>query len=149
MGAGWAILPIHNFILGAPLKVAAANSRIVLGTGACVAGWPYLRSGAMIPLFVAPLIAGQIFGGYLGSLLVLKIKAGFIRVFLIGILFFTSFGLIREGLERLNLIPETPDIVSVAVLVVILFFVFVSIYKSQKASEKISNRESLKDKEDV
>ncbi len=120
MGGGWATTPVMNLIMGAPLKVAAANSGIVVGTVNSIAAWPYLRIGAMIPLFVLPWIAGQAVGGYLGSLLLMRIKVGLIRPLLIGILFFTSFGLITRGLELLELLETVPPVVSIAVLLVIL-----------------------------
>ena len=54
LGAGWAIVPALNMIMAVPLKVAAACSGVLLGMGDCIALWPYLLTGSIIPLFAAP-----------------------------------------------------------------------------------------------
>jgi len=102
MGAGWAIVPALNAIMGAPIKVAAAASMAALGIGDCVAVWPYFLAGAMIPIVVAPLLAGQVVGGVLGAYVLIGLKALFVRFILIGILLFTSFGLFTRGTELLG-----------------------------------------------
>lgn len=125
LGAGWAMVPVLNLIFGAPLKVAAAGSGIILGMGDCIGVWPYLLAGGIVPLFAAPWLAGQVMGGIVGAKLLIRIKAGFIRKILIGILFFTSFGLITKGLgpDFLKVIPEVPGWVSIGLLLVIIVFV--------------------------
>lgn len=102
MGAGWAIVPAMNIILGAPLKVAAAASMTMLGMGDCIAVWPYFIAGAMIPIVVAPLLAGQVVGGILGAYVLIGLRAVFVRFILIGVLLFTSFGLFTKGTELLG-----------------------------------------------
>jgi uncharacterized membrane protein YfcA len=108
LGAGWAIVPALNLVMAVPLKVAAACSGVLLGMGDCVAVWPYLLAGAIIPLFAAPWLVGQVLGGLVGAYVLLKIKAGFIRVILIGVMFFTAFGLVTKGLRVLGAIPDIP-----------------------------------------
>lgn len=108
LGAGWAIVPAQNLILGVPLKVAAANSGVLVGMGDCVAIWPYIHSGAIIPLFVAPWLVGQVLGGIVGSRLLISIKAGFVRFMLIGFMLFSCYGLLARGLEGLGLVPQAP-----------------------------------------
>jgi len=56
LGAGWAIVPVMNLIMGVPLKVAAACSGILIGMGDCISVWPYLLAGAIIPLFAAAMV---------------------------------------------------------------------------------------------
>ena len=53
LGAGWAIVPAFNLIMGVPLKAAAACSGILIGMGDCVSVWPYILNGAVIPLFAS------------------------------------------------------------------------------------------------
>jgi hypothetical protein len=118
LGAGWAIVPALNLVGAVPIKVAAASSGAVLGMGDCIAVWPYLLNGAIIPLFVAPWLVGQVLGGLIGAYLLLRIKAGFVRTILIGILAFTSYGLISRGLGVLGVIGEIPSFVSMMVLAV-------------------------------
>jgi len=119
LGAGWAIVPAQNVIMAVPLKVAAANSGVLLGMGDCIAVWPYLLSGAIIPLFAAPWLVGQVIGGLFGALILIRVKAGFVRFLLIGIMFFSCFGLLTKGLNVLGIIGKTPLWVTVVVFVTI------------------------------
>ena len=102
MGGGWALVPAMNAIMGAPLKVAAAASMTMLGMGDCVAVWPYFKAGAMIPIVIAPLLVGQVLGGLLGSYVLIGMRATFVRFILIGVLLFSSFGLITKGTALLE-----------------------------------------------
>lgn len=120
MGAGWAITPVQNLLLGVPMKVATANSGIILGMGATVSVWPYILAGAIIPLFVLPWLAGQVLGGFLGSMLFVKVKVKVIRFILIGIMAFTCFSLIADGLFRLYIMPAVPGLISLTVFFVIM-----------------------------
>ncbi len=106
LGGGWAIVPVQNLVMGLPLKVACANSGVIIGMGDCVAAWPYMRAGAMVPLFVAPWLAGQVAGGIVGARFLSGIKAEYIRHILVGILFFTSFSLIGRGLFMAGILGE-------------------------------------------
>jgi uncharacterized membrane protein YfcA len=102
MGGGWALVPAMNVVMGAPLKVAAAASMSMLGVGDCIAVWPYFLAGAMIPLIIAPLLAGQVVGGILGAYVLVGMRAIFVRFILIGILLFTFFGLFTKGTALLG-----------------------------------------------
>lgn len=133
LGAGWAIVPAQNIVMGVPLKVAAANSGVLLGMGDCVAVWPYLLMGAMIPLFAAPWLVGQVIGGIVGALVLIRIKAGFVRIILIGIMFFTCYGLVARGLNTMGLIGEIPTPVTLGIVVVILIAVVRGVVKAVKA----------------
>ncbi len=120
MGAGWAIVPTMNLIMAIPLKVAAACSGVVIGMGDCIAVWPYLLVGAIIPLFVAPWLVGQVLGGIIGAQILIRVRAGSVRLILIGILLFSSFGLITKGLKTLGYLPAIPGAAYIAVLLIIM-----------------------------
>jgi len=120
LGAGWAIVPAINLVMGVPLKVAAASSGIIIGMGDCMTVWPYLLVGAIIPLFVAPWLVGQVLGGIIGAHVLIRVRAKSIRFILIGIMIFASFGLVTNGLTKLGYIVSVPGAVYVAVLLVIL-----------------------------
>ncbi len=123
LGAAWAVVLVQNGIMGVPLKVSAANSLAVVGMGNCIAVWPFLLGGAVIPMFVAPWLVGVIMGGRAGSILLVNIKADFIRFFIIGILFFAGFSLIFRGLAILGII-KLHGAVNAAVFVLIFLLVF-------------------------
>jgi len=117
LGGGWAAVPALNVIMGVPLKVAAACSGVLLGVGSCTGVWPYLLSGAIIPLFAAPWLVGQVLGGLAGSMLLIRVKAAFVRFILIGLLFFSAFSLITKGLYGFGIMGEVPIAVTLTILI--------------------------------
>lgn len=120
MGGGWAITPVQNLAMAVPLKVAAANSGIILGIGSCVSVWPYIAAGAVIPLFVVPWLAGQVAGGYVGSYVLAKIKVGVVRLILIGIMFYTSITLVDKGLYQMGITPaQIPPLATIMLFMAI------------------------------
>ena len=129
LGAGWAIVPAQNVIMAVPLKVAAANSGVLLGMGDCIGVWPYLLMGAIIPVFAAPWLVGQVLGGLLGAQILIRVKAGFVRFLLIGFMFFSCFGLLTKGLGMLGVIGSVPNWLNGVVFVVIFAAVTRSIIK--------------------
>jgi uncharacterized membrane protein YfcA len=135
LGAGWAIVPAQNLIMAVPLKVAAANSGVLLGMGDCIAVWPYLLMGAIIPVFAAPWLVGQVLGGLLGALILIRVKAGFVRYLLIGFMFFACFGLLTRALNMLGVIPPIPDWLTAFVFVTIFGVVTRSIVKYTRSAE--------------
>jgi uncharacterized membrane protein YfcA len=132
MGAGWAITPIQNLALGVPLKLAAANSGIILGMVDCVAVWPYMLAGGIIPLFVLPWLLGKVAGGYLGAFALVKAKAAVIRFILSGILIYTSFQLITDGWAKLYLIPKIPSQISLAIFLIIMVIDALLLFNAQR-----------------
>jgi uncharacterized membrane protein YfcA len=98
-----------------PLKLAAANSGVILGIGSCVSVWPYAFAGGIIPFFALPWLSGQVIGGFIGSYVLARIKVQAIRFVLIGIMVFTSFGLLAKGLELLKIMGSVRPIVQVIV----------------------------------
>jgi uncharacterized membrane protein YfcA len=140
MGGGWAITPSLNLGMGLPLKLAAANSGVVLGIGSCVSVWPYTFAGGIIPFFALPWLAGQVIGGFIGSYVLARIKVRAIRLVLIGIMLFTSFGLVTKGLEVLNVMGSTPPIVQVGVFVFTTAGTIIAVFVSFR-KEKMSNEQ--------
>lgn len=140
MGGGWAITPVLNMGIGLPLKLAAANSGIILGVGSCVSIWPYIFAGSLIPLFVLPWLSGQVIGGFAGSYVLAKIKVNVVRIILIGIMFFTSFGLITKAFSMLKIIDSVPPIFQIVVFGLIMAWViFVIIRGREKQSNNDKN----------
>ncbi|MDR2575399.1 MAG: sulfite exporter TauE/SafE family protein [Treponema sp.] len=132
IGAGWAITPIQNLALGVPLKVAAANSNIIMGMVNCVAVWPYMLAGGIIPLFVLPWLSGKVAGGYLGALVFVKVKVVAIRFILSGIMIYTSFQLITDGLVRFDVIPKIPSRISLAIFLSIMVIDALLLFNAQR-----------------
>ena len=83
----------------APVKIAAACSGVLLAISNATAIWTYITYGALIAIFAAPWMLGQVVGGILGAHLLIRIKAGFVRKVLIVILLVSSIKLILRGVE--------------------------------------------------
>ncbi|MCL2879286.1 MAG: sulfite exporter TauE/SafE family protein [Treponema sp.] len=140
MGAGWAITPVQNLVLGVPLKVAAANSGIILGMVDCVAAWPYMLAGSIIPLFVLPWFSGHVVGGYLGAMVLVRARVMVVRFILIGIMVFTSFGLVTDGLAKLYLMAKIPGNISLIVFLGIMVLdAFLLFHQQRKDAGSIKN----------
>jgi uncharacterized membrane protein YfcA len=101
LGGGWAVVPVLNLVMAVPLKVSAASSGVLLAIGNAAAIWPYIVKGALIGVFAAPWMIGQVIGGILGAHILAKIKAAFVRNILIVLLILTSIKLIARGVESL------------------------------------------------
>ena len=101
LGGGWAVVPVLNLVMTTPLKVSAACSGVLLALGNSCAIWPYIMYGALLPVFVAPWMIGQVVGGILGAHILSKIKVGIVRNILIAILLLTSIKLMARGSETL------------------------------------------------
>jgi len=137
MGAGWTLTPVQNLVLGVPLKAAVANSRVIISMVDSIAVWPYLLAGGILPLLVLPLLSGQVVGGLLGAIVMVRVKIMIVRVILIGIMFFTSFGLVSDGLATLGITGKVPGGISLTVFILVmvasLFAVFRMRGKERKA----------------
>ena len=136
MGGGWAITPSLNLGMGLPLKLAAANSGIILGIGSCISIWPYINAGSIIPLFVLPWLAGQVIGGFIGSYALARIRVKIVRLILIGIMVFTAFGLITKGLSILEVIGSVSAVVQIIVFTVIIACVIAAVLRNNRKEKK-------------
>ena len=136
MGGGWAITPALNMGMGVPLKLAAANSNVILSLGSCISVWPYVFAGGIIPLFVLPWMCGQVVGGFIGAHVLARIKVDIVRIILIGIMVFTGFTLVTRGLEMLGVMGSTPAIVQVVFFVITMIGVAFAISLKNFTMEK-------------
>ncbi|MEE9516807.1 MAG: hypothetical protein V3V52_06870, partial [Candidatus Adiutricales bacterium] len=87
----------------------------------------------IIPLFAAPWLAGQVLGGLLGALVLIRVKAGFVRFLLIGFMFFSCFGLFTKGLTMLGIVGPVPLWLTGVVFITIFSVVIRSILKHIKS----------------
>ena len=102
LGAGWAMVPALNLVMLAPLKVAAASSKVLIGIGDTAAIWPYMLDGGIFVLFAVPCVIGLVIGTIIGAKIMLRIKAGFVRWLIIAIMFGSGVKLVLDGIDRLT-----------------------------------------------
>jgi hypothetical protein len=78
LGAGWANVPTLNLLMGAPLKIAAGTSGLVLAMTPSAA-WVYLNEGAILPMVVVPSMIGTMSGAMIGVRLLHVVRAAVLR----------------------------------------------------------------------
>jgi uncharacterized protein len=85
LGAGFANVPTLNLLMGAPLKVSAGTSSLILSMTPSAA-WVYINQGAMLPIVVVPSIVGMMLGARIGVRVLRVVKASAIRRLVIAML---------------------------------------------------------------
>ena len=101
IGAGWAIVPVFNLVLGAPLKLSVATSVFVLSINT-TAAWVYLNSGAVLPLIAVPSIAGMMLGTRVGVRILAKARTKVLKTVVICFLCLAGLRALLKGLGIWN-----------------------------------------------
>ncbi len=98
IGAGWANVPALNLLMGAPLKVSAGTSGLVLSLVDSSAAWVYLNRGAVLPMIAVPSVVGMMLGARIGARLLHVLKGSVIRKMVIALLLFAGVRALLKGL---------------------------------------------------
>jgi uncharacterized membrane protein YfcA len=97
IGAGWANVPALNLLMGAPLKVAAGTSSVVLSLVDSSAAWVYINRGAVLPMVAVPSVVGMMLGARIGARLLNVLEGSVIRRMVIGVLLFAGLRAMLKG----------------------------------------------------
>jgi hypothetical protein len=97
IGAGWANVPALNLLMGAPVKVAAGTSGIVLSLVDSAAAWVYLNRGAVLPMIAVPSVVGMMLGARIGARLLHVLSGAAIRRLVIAMLLFAGLRALLKG----------------------------------------------------
>ncbi|MGO9614322.1 MAG: sulfite exporter TauE/SafE family protein [Dissulfurispiraceae bacterium] len=100
LSAGWANVSVLNLIMGAPLKVSVATSRLLLSITDTSAAWIYMNNGSVLPIMIAPSIFGSIFGTVVGVQLLAKRRFVVIRYIVMVMLLCAGFKFLFDGLAN-------------------------------------------------
>jgi uncharacterized membrane protein YfcA len=98
IGAGWANVPVLNLLMGAPLKVSAGTSGLVLSLVDSSAAWVYINQGAVLPMIAVPSVVGMMLGARIGARLLGVLDAAVIRRLVIAVLLFAGARALLKGL---------------------------------------------------
>ncbi len=98
VGAGWANLPVLNLLMGAPIKVAAGTSGLILTLASSSATWVYLSKGAVLAIIAVPSVIGMMLGAMIGARLLHVLKASVVRKMVITLLLFAGIRALLKGL---------------------------------------------------
>ena len=97
IGAGWANVPALNLLMGAPVKVAAGTSGLVLSLVDSSAAWVYINQGAVLPMIAVPSVVGMMLGARIGARLLNVLKGAVIRRMVIAVLLFAGARALLKG----------------------------------------------------
>ncbi|MBK7616570.1 MAG: sulfite exporter TauE/SafE family protein [Burkholderiales bacterium] len=97
IGAGWANVPALNLLMGAPLKVAAGTSSVVLSLVDSSAAWVYINKGAVLPMIAVPSVLGMMLGARIGARLLDVLRGSVIRKMVIAVLLFAGARALLKG----------------------------------------------------
>ena len=97
IGAGWANVPALNLLMGAPLKVSAGTSGLVLSLVDSSAAWVYMNRGAVLPMIAVPSVVGMMLGARIGAHLLNVLKGSVIRKLVISLLLFAGIRAVLKG----------------------------------------------------
>ena len=97
IGAGWANVPALNMLMGAPLKVSAGTSGVVLSLVDSSAAWVYINRGAVLPMIAVPSVVGMMLGARIGARLLDVLKGSVIRRMVITVLLFAGLRALLKG----------------------------------------------------
>jgi uncharacterized protein len=97
IGAGWGNVPVLNLLMGAPLKVAAGTSGLILSMASSSACWVYINHGAVLPLIAAPSVVGMMLGARIGARLLDVLPGALLRRLVIALLLFAGMRALLKG----------------------------------------------------
>jgi len=97
IGAGWANVPALNLLMGAPLKVSAGSSGLVLSLVDSSAAWVYLNQGAVLPMIAVPSVLGMMLGARIGARLLDVLRGAVVRRLVITVLLFAGMRALLKG----------------------------------------------------
>lgn len=97
IGAGWANVPALNLLMGAPLKVAAGTSGLVLSLASSSAAWVYIEQGAVLPMIAVPSVVAMMLGARIGARLLHVLKGSVIRRMVMAVLLFAGLRALLKG----------------------------------------------------
>ena len=91
-------MPALNLLMGAPLKVSAGTSGLVLSLVDSSAAWVYVTRGAVLPMIAVPSVIGMMLGARIGARLLDVLKGSVIRKLVIALLLFAGLRALLKGL---------------------------------------------------
>jgi uncharacterized membrane protein YfcA len=99
IGGGFIKAPVMYAVMGAPLGVATATSNFMVGITAAASVFVYYGRGDIHPLIVVPTALGVFAGAMLGAFVLPRLRVGWLRLALIGLLLVMGVQMLLRGLS--------------------------------------------------
>jgi uncharacterized membrane protein YfcA len=98
IGSGSLKVPALDLAMRLPIKVSTATSNLMMGVTAAASAGIYFARGDINPFIAAPVAAGVLLGAIIGSKLLSRIHANFIRIAFVFILLIVSLQMLKNGI---------------------------------------------------
>ena len=98
VGGGVVKVPVMYMIMGVPLKTALATSNFMIGVTASAGAFVYFSRGEVHPLVAGSTMLGVFLGASLGSRLLPKIRAEYLKKAFVLVLVYLSLEMLFKGL---------------------------------------------------
>ena len=98
VGGGIVKVPVMYLWMGVPLKTAVATSNFMIGVTASAGAFVYFSRGEVHPLVAGSTMLGVFLGATLGSRLLPKIKAEYLKKAFVLVLIYLSLEMLFKGL---------------------------------------------------
>jgi uncharacterized membrane protein YfcA len=98
VGGGFIKVPLMDAVMGVPLGVAAATSNFMVGITAAASFFVYYNRGDIYPYLVLPTCLGVLLGAMLGLRLMPHLRASWLRLILVALMFVMGIHMVLQGL---------------------------------------------------
>jgi uncharacterized membrane protein YfcA len=98
VGGGFIKVPLMDAVMGVPLGVAAATSNFMVGITAAASFFVYYNRGDIYPFLILPTSLGVLLGAMLGMRLMPHLRATWLRLVLVALMFIMGIHMVLEGL---------------------------------------------------
>lgn len=98
IGGGLVMVPVMHFLMGVPLRVAAATSNLMIGITASTSALVYLLRGGIDPYATAPAALGVFIGAAVGSRIAHRVDLRVLRFLFAAVLAYTAYLMVRRAM---------------------------------------------------
>jgi uncharacterized membrane protein YfcA len=99
IGSGALKVPAMDLAMHLPIKVSTATSNFMIGVTAAASAGVYFARGDIDPFLAGPVCMGVVSGAFLGSKLLGRVNAAWIRIAFVAVLVWVSMQMLLEGLR--------------------------------------------------
>jgi uncharacterized membrane protein YfcA len=98
VGGGFIKVPLMDAVMGVPFGVAAATSNFMVGITAAASFFVYYNRGAYLTCLILPTSLGVLLGAIMGIRIMPHLRAAWLRLVLVGLMFIIGIHMILTGL---------------------------------------------------